>query len=146
GQVVGGQGGDHGHDHDGGLGQRHELQGAWVDGMPVDGAQGHDDHDGHQGGHGDHSDDITQDHDEDEQEHPGQQGGQPGAGPDSRTWSMVWPIMAHPPMPPKRPETILATPWPQDSRVLSEWVSVMSSTSLAVISDSMRPTIAMPSA
>ena len=40
-----------------------------------------------------------------------------------------WPIIAHPPMPPKNPVTTLATPWPQPSRVLSEWVSVMSSRS-----------------
>src|SRR5690349_10905779 len=33
-----------------------------------------------------------------------------------------------------------------DSRVLSEWVSVMSSTSLAVISDSIRPTSAIANA
>src|SRR5690606_18933527 len=37
-------------------------------------------------------------------------------------------------------------PWPQASRDLSEWVSVMSSTSLAVISDSSRPTNAMATA
>ena len=54
--------------------------------------------------------------------------------------------MAQPPMPPKKPVTTLATPWPQDSRVLSERVSVMSSTSLAVSSDSMSPTRAMPRA
>jgi hypothetical protein len=59
---------------------------------------------------------------------------------------IVWPIIAQPPMPPKKPVTMLATPWPQDSRVLLEWVSVMSSTSFAVISDSISPTRAMPSA
>ncbi len=37
------------------------------------------------------------------------------------TLIMVWPIMAQPPMPPKKPVTMFATPWPQDSRVLSEW-------------------------
>ena len=62
--------------------------------------------------------------------------------PASRTPIMVWPIMAQPPMPPNRPPTTLAAPWPHDSRVLSEWTSVMSSTSLAVSSDSMRPTSA----
>ena len=66
--------------------------------------------------------------------------------PDAFTLIIVWPIMAQPPMPPKKPVTMLATPWPQDSRVLLEWVSVMSSTSLAVISDSISPTSAMPSA
>ena len=59
---------------------------------------------------------------------------------------MVCPIMAQPPMPPKRPEATFATPCPQDSRVLFERVSVMSSTSLAVMSDSMRPTSAIASA
>ena len=49
-------------------------------------------------------------------------------------------------MPPMAAARILPTPWPKDSRVLSEWVSVMSSTSLAVSSDSIRPTKAMPMA
>ena len=66
--------------------------------------------------------------------------------PDAFTLIMVWPIMAQPPMPPKKPVTTLATPWPHASRVLSEWVSVMSSTSLAVSSDSSSPTSAMASA
>ncbi len=66
--------------------------------------------------------------------------------PDTFTLIMVWPIIAQPPMPPKRPVTMLAMPWPIDSRVLSERVSVMSSTSLAVISDSIRPTSAIASA
>ncbi len=63
--------------------------------------------------------------------------------PDAFTLIIVWPIMAQPPMPPKKPVTTLAAPWPQASRVLSEWVSVMSSTSLAVISDSSSPTSAI---
>src|SRR5690349_3138471 len=54
--------------------------------------------------------------------------------------------MAQPPMPPKNPVTTLAMPWPTDSRVLSEWVSVMSSTSFAVISDSISPTSAIAKA
>ncbi len=66
--------------------------------------------------------------------------------PDTFTLIIVWPIMAQPPMPPKKPVTMLATPWPIDSRVLPERVSVMSSTSLAVISDSIRPTSAMANA
>ena len=66
--------------------------------------------------------------------------------PDSLTLIIVWPIIAQPPIPPKKPVTRLATPWPQPSRVLSEWVSVMSSTSLAVMSDSMSPTSAIASA
>ena len=55
------------------------------------------------------------------------------------TLIMVWPIIAQPPMPPKMPVTTLAMPWPMASRVLFERVSVMSSTSFAVISDSIRP-------
>ena len=66
--------------------------------------------------------------------------------PEAFTLIMVWPIMAQPPMPPKKPVMMFAAPWPQDSRVLLERVSVMSSTSLAVISDSSRPTKAMASA
>ena len=66
--------------------------------------------------------------------------------PETFTLIIVWPIMAQPPMPPKKPVTMLATPWPQASRVLLEWVSVMSSTSLAVISDSISPTSAIASA
>ena len=63
--------------------------------------------------------------------------------PEARTLIIVWPIIAHPPIPPKKPVTMLAAPCAQDSRVLFERVSVMSSTSLAVISDSSRPTSAM---
>ena len=63
--------------------------------------------------------------------------------PETFTLIMVWPIMAQPPMPPKSPVTRFAIPCPHPSRVLSEWVSVMSSTSFAVISDSSRPTRAM---
>lgn len=63
--------------------------------------------------------------------------------PETRTLIIVWPIMAQPPMPPKKPVTMLATPWPTDSRVLLERVSVMSSTSWAVMRDSMRPTRAI---
>ena len=53
--------------------------------------------------------------------------------PEAFTLIIVWPIIAQPPMPPKKPVTMLATPWPQASRVLCEWVSVTSSTSLAVM-------------
>ena len=63
--------------------------------------------------------------------------------PETFTLIIVWPIIAQPPMPPKKPVMMLAAPWPQASRVLSEWVSVMSSTSLAVRSDSSRPTRAI---
>jgi hypothetical protein len=66
--------------------------------------------------------------------------------PETFTLIIVWPIMAHPPMPPKKPVTTLAMPWPMDSRVLSECVSVISSTSFAVISDSISPTRAMANA
>ena len=38
--------------------------------------------------------------------------------PEALTLIIVWPIMAQPPMPPKKPVTMLATPWPQASRVL----------------------------
>ena len=62
------------------------------------------------------------------------------------TLIIVCPIIAQPPMPPKNPLTTLATPCPTASRDLLEWVSVMSSTSLAVISDSSSPTTAMASA
>jgi len=53
-----------------------------------------------------------------------------------------WPIMAQPAMPPSRPEAILAMPWPLHSRFLSLSVSVRSSTMVAVIMDSSRPTTA----
>lgn len=66
--------------------------------------------------------------------------------PDCFTLIIVWPIIAQPPMPPNKPVTTLATPCPHDLRVLSEWVSVMSSTSLAVMSDSRSPTSARASA
>ena len=63
--------------------------------------------------------------------------------PDAFTLIIVWPIIAQPPMPPKKPVMTFAAPWPHASRVLDEWVSVMSSTSLAVISDSSSPTRAI---
>ena len=66
--------------------------------------------------------------------------------PETLTLIIVWPIIAQPPMPPMRPLAMLAMPWPRASRVLSECVSVTSSTSLAVISDSISPTSATPNA
>jgi len=55
---------------------------------------------------------------------------------------IVWPIIAQPAMPPKKPVTTLAMPCPRASRSLSEVVSVTSSTSRAVIRDSSSPTAA----
>ena len=75
GQVVGGQGGDDGHGHDNGFAHRHELQGAWMHGVPVDRADRDHDHDRDQCGHGDHADNIAQGQDEDEQEDTREQGG-----------------------------------------------------------------------
>jgi hypothetical protein len=46
-------------------------------------------------------------------------------------------------MPPKKPVTMLAMPWPWLSVCLSLWVSVISSTTAAVSSDSSRPTMAI---
>ena len=66
--------------------------------------------------------------------------------PEALTLIIVWPIIAHPPMPPKRPDRMFAPPCPNASRVLRECVSVMSSTSFAVMSDSSRPTTATASA
>src|SRR5699024_423184 len=59
------------------------------------------------------------------------------------TLIMVCQIIAQQPMATNKPETILAAPWPQLSRVLLEWVSVTSSTSVAVNKDSSRPTSAI---
>ena len=56
-----------------------------------------------------------------------------------------WPIIAQPGSPPTRALAMFATPWPRHSRSLSEGVSVMSSISLAVSSDSIRPTTAIES-
>ena len=56
------------------------------------------------------------------------------------------PIMAHPPMPPKKPVMTLAGARVHASRVLLEWVSVTSSTSLAVSSDLRMPTSAIATA
>ncbi len=66
--------------------------------------------------------------------------------PEAFTLIIVWPIIAQPPMPPNAPERMFAAPWPNASRVLREWVSVMSSTSFAVMSDSRRPTTAIAAA
>ncbi|MNI67352.1 hypothetical protein D3C73_1229790 [compost metagenome] len=53
-----------------------------------------------------------------------------------------WPIIAQPAMPPRKPVTVLARPWPTHSRLRSLGVSVMSSTICRVIIDSSRPTTA----
>ena len=57
-----------------------------------------------------------------------------------------WPIIAQPPMPPKKPHTTLAMPCPTHSRLLRPRVSVISSISVSVISDSISPTPASVSA
>ena len=56
---------------------------------------------------------------------------------------MVWPIMAQPPMPPNRPETMLAAPSATHSRLGWPLVCVMSSVRLKVSSVSSKPTIAI---
>ena len=66
--------------------------------------------------------------------------------PDCLTLIIVWPIIAQPPMPPKNDVTMFAEPCPHASRVLSLRTSVMSSTSFAVMSDSMSPTSAIANA
>jgi len=65
--------------------------------------------------------------------------------PPDFTLMMDWPIMAQPAMPPSKPAPILATPCPLHSRLRSLVVSVRSSTMVAVIMDSSRPTTARPS-
>jgi len=50
------------------------------------------------------------------------------------------PIIAHPPMPPKIPQVTLAMPCPTHSRLPRPRVSVNSSISVIVMSDSIRPT------
>src|SRR5699024_2343830 len=66
--------------------------------------------------------------------------------PDARTLIIVWPIMAQPPIPPNSAARMLEVPCPIDSRVFDEVVSVMLSTSWAVINDSNSPTTAMANA
>ena len=74
----------------------------------------------------------------------------PAAKVDSRprppdfTLMTDWPIMAQPAMPPKKPVTKLAMPWPMHSRFLSLRVSSSRRRSAAVSSDSSRPTAATP--
>ncbi len=64
--------------------------------------------------------------------------------PPDFTLIIDWPIIAQPAMPPMKPVAVLAMPWPMHSRFLSLGVSVSSSTMVAVISDSSRPTAATP--
>ena len=59
--------------------------------------------------------------------------------PPEFTLIMLWPIMAQPPMPPKNPVTVLATPCPIHSRLPRPRVSVISSISRNVSRDSIRP-------
>jgi hypothetical protein len=56
-----------------------------------------------------------------------------------------WPIIAHPPIAPRKPVTKLATPWPTHSLFLLLPVSVMSSTIEAVRRLSSNPTAAIVS-
>ena len=55
------------------------------------------------------------------------------------TLIMLWPIIAQPPMPPKKPVTTLATPCPILARLGMPRVCVMSSIRFSVSSDSIRP-------
>ena len=66
--------------------------------------------------------------------------------PPALTLMMDWPIMAQPPMPPKRPLRILAEPCAIHSRLPDPRVSVMSSMRLRVIKDSINPTAASSTA
>lgn len=66
--------------------------------------------------------------------------------PEIRTLIIDCPIIAQPAMPPRNPVTTFAAPCPAASRFLSLPVSVMSSISWAVISDSSRPTTIRASA
>src|SRR5690625_4727035 len=66
--------------------------------------------------------------------------------PPDFTLITLCPIMAQPAMPPNRPDTKLAMPWPMHSRFLSLPVSVKSSTMVAVIMVSSNPTTAMANA
>ena len=65
--------------------------------------------------------------------------------PDSRvrppdfTLITLWPIIAQPPMPPKKPVTVLATPWARHSREASPLVSVISATTFKVSKLSISP-------
>src|SRR5690606_23884090 len=66
--------------------------------------------------------------------------------PPDFTLMIDWPIIAQPAMPPNKPEPMLAIPWSLHSRFLSLLVSVKSSTMVAVIMDSNKPTVANPAA
>jgi len=59
---------------------------------------------------------------------------------------MLCPIIAQPPMPPKKPVATLATPWPTHSLLLRPRVSVISSISVRVSKDSINPMAAKISA
>ena len=56
--------------------------------------------------------------------------------PEAFTLITVWPIIAQPPMPPKKPENdVRDTLRPTPHGSCAKWVSVISSTSFAVIRD-----------
>ena len=57
-----------------------------------------------------------------------------------------WPIIAQPPIAPKKPHVIFAAPWPIHSLLLWPRVSVISSIKLSVNNDSIRPIAASISA
>nr|AAM08080.1 hypothetical protein [Providencia rettgeri] len=64
--------------------------------------------------------------------------------PPDFTLIIDWPIIAQPAIPPSKPEPMLAIPCPLHSRFRSLLVSVKSSTIVAVIIDSNKPTTASP--
>ncbi|CAI8319218.1 MAG: Uncharacterised protein [Oceanospirillaceae bacterium UBA2001] len=59
--------------------------------------------------------------------------------PPELTLIMLWPIMAQPPIPPNKPVTVLATPWPTHSLFPRPRVPVISSTRVRVNNDSIKP-------
>ena len=78
GQVVRGDGDDHGGNHDCGFALGHHLQGGRADAVPVERGNGYEDHHRNQSGHRDQRNHITQNHHEDQQEEACQECGDAG--------------------------------------------------------------------
>ena len=62
--------------------------------------------------------------------------------PPEFTLIMLWPIIAQPPIPPKKPVAVFATPWATHSLLPRPRDSVISSTRRSVKRDSIKPIIA----
>jgi hypothetical protein len=124
-------------EHDEDLGLWDSVPG--LEGGPLEGADDDHEHDADEGGHGDRLDEGARKRMKTSRAVAAVMPLSLPRPPDF-TLMRDWPIMAQPPMPPKTPQVMLATPCPTHSRLPTPRVSVSSSMRVMVMSDSMSPT------